>query len=125
MILGEDGQKMSKSMGNVVNPDDDRRAVRRRRHAHVRDVHGPARDGSIAHATWPGFDPALCEDDEVEVVIQVNGKVRGRFMVAKDATREALEAQAMADERLVRWVEGKTVRKVIVVPGKLVNVVVS
>jgi leucyl-tRNA synthetase len=82
-------------------------------------------DGSIAHATWPGFDPALCEDDEVEVVIQVNGKVRGRFMVAKDATREALEAQAMADERLVRWVEGKTVRKVIVVPGKLVNVVVS
>lgn len=82
-------------------------------------------DASVAHAQWPGFDPALCEDDEVEVVIQVNGKVRGRFMAAKDAASDDLKARALADEVLQRWTEGKTVRKVIVVPGKLVNVVVS
>ncbi|MCB9786948.1 MAG: leucine--tRNA ligase [Deltaproteobacteria bacterium] len=87
--------------------------------------HAQGHEGSVAHAAWPGFDPALCEDDEVEVVIQVNGKVRGRFAAAKDASKADLEARAMADERLQRWVEGKTVRKVIVVPGKLVNVVVS
>ena len=80
---------------------------------------------SINEAAWPGFDPALCVDDEVEVVIQVNGKVRSRFSTARDASKADLEAAAMADERVKKWTEGKTVRKVIVVPGRLVNIVVG
>ncbi len=83
------------------------------------------KDGSISHVSWPAFDPALVVDDEVQIVVQVNGKVRARFPAAKGTSREELEAQALADGNVGKFIEGKTVRKVIVVPDKIVNIVAN
>ena len=71
------------------------------------------------------IDPALLVDAEVEIPVQVNGKVRGKVVVPTGADRAALEAAARGDEKVAALLEGKTVRKVIVVPGKLVNFVVA
>ena len=65
------------------------------------------------------------ERDEIELVVQVNGKLRGRVSVPADADRNEVEDKAMADENVQRFTEGKSVVKVIVVPGRLVNVVVK
>ena len=80
---------------------------------------------SIVRSPWPTFDPALCVDDEVQIVVQVNGKVRARFSASKDAAKDTLEATALGLENVQRHLEGKTVRKVIVVPNKIVNIVVG
>ncbi len=64
-------------------------------------------------------------EDEKTIVVQVNGKVRGKVTVSADAAEETVQAAALAEDNVVRFIEGKTVRKVIVVPGRLVNVVVS
>ncbi|MGA7800949.1 MAG: leucine--tRNA ligase [Gammaproteobacteria bacterium] len=79
---------------------------------------------AVVDAPWPSADPAALERDMIELVVQVNGKVRGRVSVAADSDRIALEAAAVADENTQRFIAGKPVRKVIVVPGKLVNIVV-
>jgi leucyl-tRNA synthetase len=80
---------------------------------------------SILGAAWPTVDPAALERETVEVVLQVNGKVRGRIEVGARADREALEAEALAHPAVRKWTEGKTVLKVVVVPGRLVNIAVS
>ena len=80
---------------------------------------------TLAYEPWPGYDPALLKDDEVEVPVQVNGKLRGRVVVPADADGAAIEAAAGEDERIAALLEGKTIRKVVVVPGKLVNFVVG
>ncbi len=80
-------------------------------------------EGTLAYAPWPAFDPALLKDDEIEVPVQINGKVKGRVVVAADADRDALEAAARADEKVAAMLVGKTIHKVVVVPGKLVNFV--
>jgi len=81
--------------------------------------------GEPLHATpWPDFDPALATEDEIELVVQINGKVRSRLVVAADTAQEALETAALADPTVQKWLDGKSPRKVIVVPGRLVNVVV-
>jgi len=79
----------------------------------------------IIQARWPQVDTAALRRDELEIVVQVNGKVRAKLSVAVDATKETLEATALAEENVMRFIENKTVRKVIVVPGKLVNVVAN
>ena len=79
---------------------------------------------TLAYAPWPTFDPALLVDDEIEVPVQVNGKLRGRVRVPADAGREQLEAAARSDEKIVALIDGKAIRKTIVVPGKLVNFVI-
>ena len=79
---------------------------------------------TLAYAPWPTFDPALLKDDEIEVPVQVNGKLKGRILVPADADREALEAAARSDEKILALIGGKAIRKTIVVPGKLVNFVV-
>jgi len=79
---------------------------------------------SIAWAAFPEADPTLLVEDTVEIPVQIKGKVRGRITVAADADQEAIEAAAMADERVQAFLEGKEVKKVVVVPGKMVNVVV-
>jgi leucyl-tRNA synthetase len=81
------------------------------------------RDGILRHA-WPKFDEALAREDEIEVPVQVNGKLRSVVKVPVEASREALEAAARADEKVQAALAGKTVVKVIVVPGKLINFVV-
>ncbi|WP_088043170.1 leucine--tRNA ligase [Bacillus sp. EAC] len=80
---------------------------------------------SIAYATWPAYDEAKLVEDEIEIVVQINGKVRAKLLVAKDASREQMEQIALSDESVKEQVEGKTVRKIIAVPGKLVNIVAN
>jgi leucyl-tRNA synthetase len=79
--------------------------------------------GDILNVEWPQVDPAALEQAEIELMIQVNGKLRGSVKVPKDAGKAAIEAQALASEAAQKFVEG-TPKKVIVVPGKLVNIVV-
>lgn len=77
---------------------------------------------SVMRARWPEADPAAMKRDQVELALQVNGKVRGRIMVSAGADTATIEREALADPQVAKWLEGKTVRKVIVVPGRLVNV---
>jgi len=78
--------------------------------------------GDLLDAPWPQVDPAALEQAEIELVVQVNGKLRGSVTVPKDADKAAIEAAALANENVKKFVEG-TPKKVIVVPGKLVNIV--
>lgn len=80
---------------------------------------------TISYQTWPAYDESKLVDQEVEIVIQVNGKVKHKLTVPTDATKETLEQLAMDDEKVKEQIEGKTVRKVITVPGKLVNIVAN
>jgi leucyl-tRNA synthetase len=80
---------------------------------------------SLAYEPWPGYDAALLVDEHIEIPVQLNGKLRGRTVVAAGANREQIEAAARDDARIAALLEGKTVRKVVVVPGKLVNFVVE
>ena len=79
---------------------------------------------SLAHGPFPEFDPAYLVDDTVEYPVQVNGKVRGRVVVAADADDDAVKAAALADDKVQAFLAGATPRKVIVVAGRLVNLVV-
>jgi len=80
--------------------------------------------GTVYDAGWPRWDEAALTADEIEIVLQVNGKVRDRAVVPRDADETALRERALASERVRESVGGKPVRKVIVVPGRIVNVVV-
>ena len=80
---------------------------------------------SVETAGWPSFDPDAAVDEELLVVIQVNGKLRGRLTVSASASEEQVRQAALGDDRVQGYLEGKTVRKVIYVPGKLVNIVVA
>ncbi|MCP3741086.1 leucine--tRNA ligase [Rossellomorea sp. BNER] len=82
-------------------------------------------EGTISYAAWPTYDEAKLVDNEVEIVFQVNGKVRAKLTVAKDLSKDELEKFAMKDAKVQEHIEGKTVRKVIAVPGKLVNIVAN
>jgi len=79
----------------------------------------------LSEQKWPEFNEELLVEDEIEIVLQVNGKVRDKMMIPTEATKEEVEALAMESERVQSFVEGLTVRKVIVVPGRLVNVVAN
>ena len=80
-------------------------------------------EGLVADAAWPAVDPALLVDDEVTIAVQVKGKLRDTLTVAKGTPKEELEALAMASEKVQRALEGAQVKKVIVVPDRLVNIV--
>ena len=79
--------------------------------------------GDILNAPWPQVDPAALEQAEIEMMIQVNGKLRGSVVVAQGADKASIEAAALASEAVQKFIEG-TPKKIIVVPGKLVNIVV-
>ncbi|MCW8885240.1 MAG: class I tRNA ligase family protein, partial [Motiliproteus sp.] len=76
-------------------------------------------------APWPQLDESALVRDSIEMVVQVNGKLRGKIDVPADADRDHVQQVALANENVTRFTEGKTIRKVIVVPQKLVNIVVS
>ncbi|SEM94817.1 leucine--tRNA ligase [Halomonas caseinilytica] len=82
-------------------------------------------DEPAIDARWPALDESALARDTIELVAQVNGKLRARLQVPADADKAAIEAQAMATENVKRHIEDKPIRKVIVVPGKLVNIVVG
>ncbi|OYY74621.1 MAG: leucine--tRNA ligase [Gammaproteobacteria bacterium 28-57-27] len=81
--------------------------------------------GMVATAPWPLVDESALVRDSIDLVVQVNGKLRGQFSVAADASREVIEQAALADEKVQQFIEGKAVKKIIVVPGRLINIVVA
>jgi len=83
------------------------------------------KDKLIVDEIWPEVDEAALVKDEVLIVLQVNGKVRDKISIAADASKDAIEAMAIDNENVKKFTEGKTIRKVIVVPGRLVNIVAN
>ena len=82
-------------------------------------------EGTVMDANWPNVDESALVQDSVLIVLQVNGKLRDRIEVVKDLSKDDLEKKALENNAVKRFSDGKTLRKVIVVPGRLVNVVVS
>ncbi len=78
---------------------------------------------SLAYAPWPEYEEALTKENQIEVPVQINGKIRSRITVAADADEAAVEAVARADTKIAAAIEGKTIRKIIVIKGRLVNMV--
>jgi leucyl-tRNA synthetase len=78
---------------------------------------------SLAYAPWPAFDPGYVEESVIEIPIQINGRVRGRIAVAANANNSEIEQIALADPKVKKYLEGSQVRKVIIVPKKLINIV--
>ena len=80
---------------------------------------------SLPYAPWPKFDPALLVESEIEIPVQVNGKLRDVIKVPANADNAAIEAAAKASEKVQMFTAGKTIKKVIIVPKKLVNLIVG
>jgi leucyl-tRNA synthetase len=80
--------------------------------------------GDLLDADWPKVDPNALVQDEIELVVQINGKLRGSILVPTKAEKEAIEAAVLSSEIGQKFIAGQAVKKIIVVPGKLVNVVV-
>jgi leucyl-tRNA synthetase len=81
--------------------------------------------GSIFRTAWPKYDAALAKEEEIEIPVQVNGKLRSRVTVGVDADESTILALALADEKIKAAIAGKQIVKKIYVPGKLVNIVVK
>jgi leucyl-tRNA synthetase len=79
----------------------------------------------VVDQAWPQKDSAALAQDNIELGVQVNGKLRGRIQVPVNSSQAVVEAAAMADANVLRFVEGKEIKKIIVVPGKLVSIVVA
>ncbi len=79
----------------------------------------------LSETEWPAYDPAALIRNEVELVVQVNGKLRDRFMISKDADEEAAKAAAFASPKVNEHLEGKTIRKIVFIPGKIFNIVAN
>jgi leucyl-tRNA synthetase len=78
---------------------------------------------NLPYAEWPKFDAALLVESEIEIPVQVNGKLRDVIKVSVDATVAELEAQALANEKAKPYLEGKTIKKIIALPKRMVNIV--
>jgi leucyl-tRNA synthetase len=81
--------------------------------------------GNLAYSVWPKFDPALLVENEIEIPVQVNGKLRDVIKVSANASQEDIESAAKNSEKAKPFIDGKTIKKVIVVPKKLVNLIVG
>jgi len=80
---------------------------------------------TLAFETWPAYDEKVLIEDQVELAVMVQGKVRAKVVVSKEATREAVQEQALADPTVKRWLEGKPIKQIVVVPGRMVNIVLG
>jgi leucyl-tRNA synthetase len=87
--------------------------------------HRLGHDSFVHLQSWPVGDGEKAKEDEITIAIQINGKVREQIRVTPDTPKDELERLALASEGVQKWIDGKTVRKVIVVPGRLVNVVIG
>lgn len=83
------------------------------------------KDTTITYEPWPTYDESKLVDDEVEIIVQVNGKLRGKFKTAKDSSEDVIKETAMQMETVKAQIEGKTIRKIIVVKGRVVNIVAN
>jgi leucyl-tRNA synthetase len=81
--------------------------------------------GGLANATWPSFDEAVAKADQVVVPVQVNGKLRSRLTVAADMPESELRERALSDPAVRSHIDGKTIKSVVIVKGKLINVVAA
>ena len=88
------------------------------------DLDWPAEFGDLLDAAWPEVDASALVQDEIELMLQVNGKLRGKLCVPAAADKAAIEAAARASAEVARYANGAPVKKVVIVPGRLVNVVV-
>ena len=79
---------------------------------------------NLLRAPWPKYDPALAQEEEIEIPVQVNGKLRSRIVVPADASEDLVRERALADEKIRTVIAGKQIVKKILVPGKLLNIVV-
>jgi leucyl-tRNA synthetase len=79
---------------------------------------------SIHNEPWPEFDPEKIKEAKVVMVIQINGKVRSQIEIAQNASEAEIKSLALADEKIKKWLEGKEPKKVIIVPGRVVNIVI-
>jgi len=86
---------------------------------------GDAAPSSLAYEPWPKYNPALLVEATLEIPVQVNGKLRDRIVINADATQQEIEKAALACEKVKPFIEGKAIKKIIVVPKKLVNIVVG
>lgn len=82
-------------------------------------------DDAVVNVAWPDIDETALVQDKIELMVQVNGKLRSKVSIAADANKESIESLALADENVKRFIDGKEIRKVIVVPGRLINIVVA
>ncbi|CAM3149901.1 leucine--tRNA ligase [Filibacter tadaridae] len=80
-------------------------------------------EDTITYAEWPTFDEMKLVDDTIEMAVQINGKVRAKIVVSKDATKEELEKMALEDEHVITFLAEKEVKKIIAIPGRLINIV--
>ena len=87
------------------------------------EMHNAAFGTVLSEQSWVSYDPALCVDDTVEIVVQVNGKLKAKLNIAVDADKDSVIAQALADEKVKEATDGKNIIKQIYVPNKLVNIV--
>jgi len=81
-------------------------------------------EGTLAYEDWPAFDDKLTRDEQIEIAVQVGGKIKSRVMVAAEADEASIQAAALADPKVVAAIGGKAIRKVIVAKGRLVNILV-
>ena len=80
-------------------------------------------DDTIAYESWPAYDEELCKEDTIEIVVQINGKIKAKLNIAVDSDKDSVIALAMENEDVKKAVEGKNIVKQIYVPNKLVNIV--
>ena len=83
------------------------------------------RSGCVFRQSWPCFDPGLVKEEEVEIPVQVNGKLRGHIRIPFGASKELVEQRALSNEKVQPFVAGKQILKIIIIPDKLVNIVVK
>ncbi len=82
-------------------------------------------EGSIHLHPWPAYDPGAIQEDEITIVVQINGKVRERLLVPANLTPDKMQEKVLKDPKILKLLEGKKIIKIIPVPGKLVNIVVK
>ena len=87
--------------------------------------HDVEQAGTLVHQAWPTWEEALCREDWVEIAVQVNGRVRGHVVLSRTASEEAARTAALNADGIRAHLAGRAVRKVVYVPGKVVNVVVG
>ena len=82
-------------------------------------------DNTITYESWPTYDEEKTKENDVEIAIQINGKVRDTIRVSKETSKEELEKKALDRDVIKKWIEGKEIVKTIVVPGRIVNIVIK
>ena len=83
------------------------------------------RQTTLAYEPWPGYDPKFLVEEQSEMAVTISGKVRAKITVSKNLGEVEIRRQVLADPRIKPWIEGRQIRQVIVVPGRIVNIVTS